>query len=193
MKNSRKGQAAIWDSNVIRKMRSRLKSPQQRLIFEISLFTGERIGAICQLKVSDIYGKNGSILGTITFAGSTRKGSKHGSANTRQVPIHPDLLHHLERYQPPGNGYLFPSNSATGHITSRAVDKYWRAILLDQGLTGFITHSSCRNLMRFGLVEESKIKTQTHENCQPRKVIHYRITPGRLLGKKLHADKSFVT
>jgi integrase/recombinase XerD len=165
MKNSRKGQAAIWDSNVIRKMRSRLKSPQQRLIFEISLFTGERIGAICQLKVSDIYGKNGSILGTITFAGSTRKGSKHGSANTRQVPIHPDLLHHLERYQPvgflvtkglpacsfppktrrtPDNGYLFPSNSTKGHITSRAIDKYWRKILLDQGLTGFSTHSSRR-------------------------------------------------
>jgi integrase/recombinase XerD len=144
MKNSRKGQAAIWDTNVIRKMRSRLKSPQQRLIFEISLFTGERIGAICQLKVFDIYGKNGSILGTITFAGRTRKGSKHGSANTRQVPIHPDLAHHSERYQPPGNGYLFPSNSATGHITSRAVDKYWRGILIDHGLTGFSTHSSRR-------------------------------------------------
>jgi integrase/recombinase XerD len=181
MKNGRKGQAAIWDSNVIRKMRSRLKSPQQRLIFEISLFTGERVGAICQLKISDIYAKNGSVLDTITFAGRTRKGSKHGSANTRQVPIHPDLLHHLERYQPVGfsvtkglpacsfpgqllgknllsqnvtapktrrtpdnGGYLFPSNSTKGHITSRAVDKYWRKILLDQGFTGFSTHSSRR-------------------------------------------------
>jgi predicted transcriptional regulator len=38
-------------------------------------------------------------------------------------------------------------------------------------------HIHCRNLMRFGLVEESKIKIQTHENCQPRKVIHYRIKP----------------
>jgi integrase/recombinase XerD len=144
MKNSRKGQAAIWDSNIIRKMRSRLKSPQQRLIFEISLFTGERVGAICQLSVSDIYAENGSVLDTITFAGRTRKGSKHGSAATRQVPIHPDLLHHLERYQHKSNGYLFATNSTTGHITSRAVDKYWRGILLDHGFSGFSTHSSRR-------------------------------------------------
>jgi integrase/recombinase XerD len=144
MKNSRKGQAAIWDSNVIRKMRSRLKIPQQRLIFEISLYTGERIGAICQLRVSDIYALDGRVLDTITFAGITRKGSKHGSAATRQVPIHPDLLHHLERYQHKSNGYLFPSRGKSGHITSRAVDKYWRSILTEYGFSGYSTHSSRR-------------------------------------------------
>lgn len=48
MKNHGKGQAAIWTPQIIRKMRSRLVSPQQRLIFEISLFTGERMGAITQ-------------------------------------------------------------------------------------------------------------------------------------------------
>jgi integrase/recombinase XerD len=108
------------------------------------LFTGERVGAICQLSVSDIYAENGSVLDTITFAGITRKGSKHGSAATRQVPIHPDLLHHLERYQPSDDGYLFPSRGKSGHITSRAVDKYWRSILNDYGFSGYSTHSSRR-------------------------------------------------
>jgi integrase/recombinase XerD len=55
MKNHGKGKAAIWTPQIIRQMRSRLKSPTQRLIFEISLFTGERMGAIVQLKVSDVY------------------------------------------------------------------------------------------------------------------------------------------
>jgi predicted transcriptional regulator len=37
------------------------------------------------------------------------------------------------------------------------------------GLSDSSVHIHCRNLMRFGLVEESKIKLQT------RNVIHYRI------------------
>ncbi len=143
MKNARKGKAAIWDSNTIKKMRSRLISPQQRLIFEISLFTGERMGAITQLKVSDCY-KNGRVLDTITFASSTRKSTKHGVAATRQVAVHPDLKYHLERYTPLTQGYLFPTRSKCGHITTSAVDKYWRCIFADFGLSGYSTHSSRR-------------------------------------------------
>ncbi|NJO98679.1 MAG: hypothetical protein HC764_23975 [Pleurocapsa sp. CRU_1_2] len=83
-----------------------MRSPVQRLIFEISLFTGERIGAITQLKVSDIYDDHGKVLETITFRSVTRKSTKHGLAATRQVPIHPDLALHLERFTPPQAGYL---------------------------------------------------------------------------------------
>lgn len=150
MKNNRKGQAAIWTSSLIKKMRSRLKSPQQRLIFEISLFTGERIGAIVQLKLSDVYDNNGKVLSQITFASSTRKATKHGLAKTRQVAIHPDLKLFLSQYAPPAHGYwdssqyLFATNSKRGHIGLRAVDKYWRAILKDLGVRGFSTHSSRR-------------------------------------------------
>lgn len=144
MKNHGKGQAAIWTPQIIRKMRSRLVSSQQRLIFEISLFTGERMGAICQLLVSDVYNHSGSALDTITFASYTRKSTKHGLAATRQVAVHPDLRFYLEAYTPPRSGYLFPTNSHDGHISLRAVDKYWRAIFNELGLTGFSTHSSRR-------------------------------------------------
>lgn len=144
MKNSRKGQAAVWTSQLIRQMRSRLRSPQQRLIFEISLYTGERMGAITQLRVEDIYDQNGRVLGTITFAGSIRKSTKHGRAATRQVAVHPDLRHHLEHYQHSSHGYLFPTNSNAGHITFNAVDNYWRRILGDLGISGYSTHSSRR-------------------------------------------------
>lgn len=144
MKNHGKGQAAIWTPQIIRKMRSRLVSPQQRLIFEISLFTGERMGAITQLLKSDIYDHNLRVLDTITFGSHTRKSTKHGLAATRQVAIHPDLKFYLEAYTPPRSGYLFPTSSDRGHISLRAVDKYWRAIFNELGLTGFSTHSSRR-------------------------------------------------
>jgi integrase/recombinase XerD len=145
MKNNHFGKAEIWTDAVIRKMRQGLKIPRQRLIFEISLYTGERMGAIVQLKVSDVYDEKGKVLECITFARGTRKASKHGLAATRQIFIHDDLKLHLEQYDTPQNGYLFPSDtSSTGHITHRAVDLYWRSILTKHGIKGFSTHSSRR-------------------------------------------------
>lgn len=141
-KNNRSGKAAVWDERTIKKLRSRLTCPRQRLIFEISLCTGERMGAIVQLKVNDVYDHRGKVLSHITFAKTTRKASKHGEAQTRQIPIHPHLRTFLEQYTPPSQGYLFPSWGISGHITRRAVDDYWRRNLKDMGFTGFSTHSS---------------------------------------------------
>lgn len=102
------------------------------------------MGAITQLRVSDLYAENGRVLDTITFDANSRKSTKHGLAATRQVAIHPELRYHLERYSPPATGFLFPTNSKSGHIERRAVDKYWRKILTDLGVSGFSTHSSRR-------------------------------------------------
>ncbi len=146
-KNNRKGQAAIWDANVIKQLRSRIDSKKQRLIFEISLWTGERMGAITQLKVSDVYDESGKVLDFITFDGKTRKSTRWGTAKNRQVKIHDDLKVFLKQYNPPQEGYLFPSNSKSGHITRRGVDDYWRRKFKDLGFTGFSTHSSRRWLI----------------------------------------------
>lgn len=152
MKNNRKGKAGIWTSYLIKKMRSLLPTEHHKLIFEISLYTGERIGAIVQLQVSDIYDGSGKVLDEITFPGATRKASKHGLASTRQIFIHDDLRQKLKSYTPPIQGYLFPSDrSSSGHITRRAVDKMWRTILKGLGYSGYSTHSSRRwviNTMR---------------------------------------------
>ena len=145
MKNNRSGKAKVWTDVVIKKMRSQLKSLQQRLIFEIGLCTGERIGAIVQLRVSDVYGNDGKVLDTITFPGRTRKSSKHGIAATRQIFIHDHLRTILENYRHATSGYLFPSSSSSsGHITTKAVDKYWRNILNEAGYEGYSTHSNRR-------------------------------------------------
>lgn len=144
MKNNRHGQAAIWTNTVINKMRLKLKVSRQRLIFEISLFTGERMGAIVQLEVKDVFDQNGEVLKYINFKGSSRKATKHGQAKTRQAFVHPILREQLINYERPQNGYLFPTNSTTGHISRRAVDKYWRGILAQYNFQGFSTHSSRR-------------------------------------------------
>lgn len=144
-KNNRQGKAAIWTKPVIKVLRANLQTPQQKLIFEISLFTGERMGAIVQLKTSDVYDQNGQVLESITFGSATRKASKHGLAKTRQIFIHDHLRVHLQQYQPVADGYLFSSDrSKAGHITARAVDDYWRKILTSYGYSGYSTHSSRR-------------------------------------------------
>ncbi len=146
-KNNRQGKAAIWDKNVIKKLRSQLTCPRQRLIFEISLYTGERMGAIVQLKVSDIFDTAGKVREYITYQAHTRKSTRWGTAKDRRVKVHPDLRVFLQQYTPPSQGFLFPSTGRSGHITRRAVDNYWRKRFADLGFNGFSTHSSRRWLI----------------------------------------------
>ena len=156
-KNNREGKAAIWTPKTIALLRRKLNTPRQRLIFEISLYTGERMGAIVQLKVSDVYDCHGKVREMINFGKRTRKSSKHALASNRQIFIHDVLRQALISYAAPSSGYLFPSDtSASGHITARAVDDYWRKILTSHGYFGFSTHSSRRwviNMLRSAGIE----------------------------------------
>ena len=55
MKKNRNGKAAIFNTEEIKKIRKAFDVAHHRCIFEISLFTGERMGAIVQLQVTDVY------------------------------------------------------------------------------------------------------------------------------------------
>lgn len=143
-KNNRNGQAACWTESVIKKLRSRLTSPKQRLIFEISLWTGERMGAITQLRVEDVYDDRGRVRKYLTYRGETRKSNRWGAAKDRIVRIHDDLRVFLEQYDRPSQGYLFPGSGKKGHMTRRGVDDYWRRRFKNMGFDGFSTHSSRR-------------------------------------------------
>jgi integrase/recombinase XerD len=155
MKSKRRGKAAIFNEREIRKIRA-VFSHKHRAIFEIALYTGERMGAIVQLKVEDVYRDliNGIPHDEITFDARTRKACQ-GIRNTRQVLIHPDLKSFLASYKPPENGYLFPGGCRLAdtetehHLTYRAVDRYWRQQFLKLGLDhrGFSTHSTRRWLI----------------------------------------------
>ena len=165
MKKNRNGKAAIFNSEEIKKIRKGFDVPHHRCIFEISLFTGERMGAIVQLKVDDVYRDplNSIPHDVITFEARTRKARPGGARETRQVPVHPDLKSFLKSYQPTTAGYLFPGRrnkanlAVTHHISYDSVYQYWQRKFLELGIDhrGFSTHSSCRwlitNLVRSGI------------------------------------------
>jgi len=142
-KQDRHGKAAIFTHNEISKIRKAMGVlTLHRAIFEIALLTGERIDAILQLRVDDVYQINGELSSKITYRKKTRKGQD----STRQVEIHPDLASFLRSYQPPETGYLFPGRETDTHITYNAVYLYWKEIFVKTGLDhrGFSCHSARR-------------------------------------------------
>lgn len=164
MKNNRHGKAGIFSPDDIKKVRRAVLIPHHRCIFEVALFTGERMGAIVQLTVNDVYRDAARSIPheMITFSARTRKARPGGTRETRQVPLHPELKSFLESYKPPLEGYLFPgretkaNSSSNNHITYNAVQKYWKVIFAGLGIDhrGYSTHSSRRwlitNLVRNG-------------------------------------------
>ncbi len=143
MKKDRHGKAAIFTSDEITRIRKAMGNlTQHRAIFEVALLTGERMGAITQLQVSDVYQDPvaRTLQNKITYKAHTRK----NKTETRQVDIHPDLEAFLHSYTPPKSGYLFPGR--TNHITYNAVYLYWKQIFLQLGLDhrGFSCHSTRR-------------------------------------------------
>lgn len=149
-KNDRHGQAAILTNSDFVKIRKQFKSQHHRLIFDIARWTGERWGAIVQLRVGDVY--ENPVLSVprseITFTARTRKASPGGQRETRQCPTHPELQGILAAYDPPLSGYLFPA-IAHGHITWSAADKAFRGAIVRAGLStrGISTHSTRRSFI----------------------------------------------
>jgi len=152
MKIKRHGKAAIFEPSDIKKIRRVFDVDAHRAIFEIAILTGERIGAILQLDISDVYSSNGRVRQSITFKKNTRK----GKSQTRQVDVHPDLASYLANYNHPDKGYLFPGRDGS-HLTYNAVLNYWKRKFVECGLDhrGFSCHSARRwfitNLVRNGI------------------------------------------
>jgi integrase len=95
----------------------------------------------------DVYLPDGKVNSEIHFDRHSRKSSKHGISKSRDVAIHPDLKLQFEQFDHAEDGYLFPTNSFSGHISPNAVDKYWRGIFKQTNLKGYSTHSSRRHLI----------------------------------------------
>jgi len=151
-KNNRSGQASILNETDYQKIRKAI-SKEYRLLFDIARYTGERWGAIVQLRHEDVYDEMGNPLRYITFRASTRKANTKGVRFTRQVPVHPLLEESLransDRCTP--SEFLFKSpwkRRADQHITLRAADKILRTALAKTGLAskGYSSHSTRRTL-----------------------------------------------
>jgi len=149
-KNNRNGQAEILTDSELDRIFRNLKSRDHKLFFIIARFTGERLGAIARLKVSDVYSNDGP-LAEITFPANIRKASPDGTRSTRQIFTVPRLADGLSAYKPKDDReWLFPSGRKEGFpITWSAADKWLRAAVERTGLEnrGISGHSLRRSFI----------------------------------------------
>ena len=146
MKKNRFGKAAIFKPDDIKKLRKAFNLSHHRCILEIALYTGERMGAIVQLQVDDVYSAPGVPREIITFRARTRKARPDGTRETRQIISHQDLISYLANYEHPVSGWLFPGRAENKHITYDSVYQYWQDKFLELGMDhrGFSCHSTRR-------------------------------------------------
>jgi integrase/recombinase XerD len=146
-KNNRNGQAAILTNGEYSKIRHQIKSQKYRLLLDLAWYTGERWGALIQLRVEDVY-NDGTPREYITFRACTRKASPDGIRKTRQVPVHSILLEALKAYVPDNSQWMFPNRSGN-HITLKNADLIFRSAIDRAGLSakGISTHSTRRTFI----------------------------------------------
>jgi len=150
MKINRCGQGAILSNADYAKIRKVLVNERHLLLIDIAQFTGERWGAIVQLRVLDAFDEENNVRSHITFRPETRKANPAGDRTTRQVPIHSELQESLERTRVRSNQvWLFENPTKTGPITLRAADLMLRATLSRARLSnkGICTHSTRRTFI----------------------------------------------
>jgi integrase/recombinase XerD len=150
MKIDGEGQASILSNEEFSKIRKQIKSKKYRLLFDLAWYTGERWGALVQLRTDDCYKSDGTPRDCIHFRASTRKASPDGKRTTRQVPVHEVLLESLLAYTPDFTSpYMFADRTGEKPITLRWADKILRSAVEKAGLSakGISTHSTRRSFI----------------------------------------------
>ncbi len=147
MKLDHHGKATPIKFPEYQKLRDGFALESHRLILDIAYYTGERWGAILRLQVEDVYLDPIARVphNDITFRKETRKDNA-----TRQCPIAKVLRLRLCWYEPPHDGYLFPSPQIPEQqLSDRAADAALRRAMKRSGLKGlgYSTHSTRRGLI----------------------------------------------
>ena len=138
-KVNRCGQASVWTDQDLIRFRRAIKNPRHLLMVDLLQYTGERVGAMVQLRVEDVYEDVQAKVPRkdILYRASTRKRSPDGKRSSRGVPTHPALYQALQAYTPPETGYLFPSpRDRQKPVTTTSVDRWFRQAIERAGLTG---------------------------------------------------------
>ncbi|MBD2167118.1 site-specific integrase [Calothrix membranacea FACHB-236] len=148
-KNNRSGKAAVISDSDFVKIRKQVRTEKYKLLLDLAWYTGERWGALIQLKISDVYDEKGRPKDTLIFQGIIRKHRPDGTADTIEIPVHENLRDSLSRFKPGESIWLFPSRCGTKAITWRnAYDILKRATeRAGMGVKGISTHTTRRSLV----------------------------------------------
>jgi integrase/recombinase XerD len=149
-KVDREGQAYILSNLEYAKIRNQIKSKKYKLLLDLAWYTGERWGALVQLRIEDCYLQDGVPRDCINFRASTRKASPDGKRATRQVPVHQVLLESLRGYQVDSTcEYMFADRTLEKPISLRWADMILRVAVEKAGLSakGISTHSTRRSFI----------------------------------------------
>ncbi len=139
MKVNGNGQGKVLSPEELKRLFDEgLRSPRDRALFAICLFTACRVSEALALQTSDVK------AGTITFRKSTTK----GKLKTRVVDVHPSLVGWLAEYQPAKPGPLFPGMRLRRETLSRCMaDRILKDACKRVGLEGVSTHSFRRTAL----------------------------------------------
>jgi integrase/recombinase XerD len=150
MKNDRCGKAAILTDSDYSKLRKNIKTLKYKILLDLAWYTGERWGALVQLRVADVYYPDGTPKCIITFRAATRKKRPDGSSETREVPVHPNLMEALRSYAPNLDSvWMFPGRDGENSICWRNAYEILEKAVERSGLTakGISTHSTRRSFI----------------------------------------------
>ncbi|MEH2038452.1 site-specific integrase [Nostoc sp.] len=160
-KINRKGKAAVITNVEYSKIRQQIRTNKYKLLLDIGWFTGERWGALVQLKIADVYSEPGIASLDIIFPAIIRKHRPDGTADTTEIPVHEILKESLERYEPKTNSeWLFPSRCGTKPICWKNAYNILMAAVERAGYEakGISTHSMRRSfvnrLRKSGITKE---------------------------------------
>lgn len=151
-KHNRCGQAEIFTQADYAKLFKVVKNPSHKLMLTVLKYTGERIGAVCQLRLVDVYADVEQRIPAqeIFFRAESRKASPSGERESLSVATHPHLAAILSDIQPKDSVWLFPSGHRPGKpVSPKSADKWYRLALERAGLKpkGYSLHSTRRTFI----------------------------------------------
>lgn len=154
-KIARKGQAAVLTDAEIGKIWACLGRPHHRLFVAIARYTGERAGAICRLRIEDVYLTAGMPRTEILFRGENRKGA---TAENRLVPVSKALRDLLKVNAPlwDESGWLFPGKAEGQPMTLRNFDAVLRRACKKAGILKGVSTHSFRRTVTTNLIAKGK-------------------------------------
>ena len=106
------GQAKILTSQEISDIFKILKSPRDRALFALGIYTGMRVGEIIQLKYDQLYTASGGVRNVLRVVRLKKKSTVYS-----EIPIHPKLrerLVALQKQAQPGCWLFSSADSASG-------------------------------------------------------------------------------